>query len=107
MILITQTGFVSFSTCTFLLPLVLSCVIFLQVFEWLGIKRVLNVTPSCPNQHEGKGVIYRRIPVSDTGTQKLSNKFEEAFEFIGRQRACDNSLLRPLFPPFLSPLFLF
>lgn len=57
-----------------------------EVFDWFNIRYVLNVTPSCPNRFEGKGVNYKRIPVSDTGTQKLSNKFEEAFQFIEEAR---------------------
>ncbi|XP_011410132.1 PREDICTED: dual specificity protein phosphatase 6-like [Amphimedon queenslandica] len=52
------------------------------VFDWFNITYVLNVTPTCPNNFEGAGVVYKRIPVSDTGTQKLSNKFTEAFEYI-------------------------
>ena len=47
---------------------------------------MLNVTPTCPNSFEGVGVVYKRIPVSDTGTQKLSNKFSEAFEYVGKER---------------------
>ena len=48
-----------------------------------NIKYVLNVTPLCPNHFEREGVIYKRIPVKDTGSQKLSDKFKEAFVFIG------------------------
>lgn len=44
---------------------------------------MLNVTPKCPNHFEDKDVKYKRISVIDTGSQKLSNYFQEAFEFVG------------------------
>ena len=48
------------------------------------MKYILNVTTKCPNYHEeDKEFEYKRIAVTDTGTQKLSQHFREAFEFIG------------------------
>lgn len=44
---------------------------------------MLNVTPTCPNCFEDGGVNYLRISVTDTGSQKLSDRFQEAFDFIG------------------------
>jgi hypothetical protein len=42
------------------------------------------VTPQCENYfEEKKEITYMRIAVTDTGSQKLSHKFQEAFEFIG------------------------
>ena len=56
----------------------------LQVFSEFNIKYVLNVTPTCPNCfEEEKDITYMRIAVTDTGSQKLSDRFKEAFEFIG------------------------
>ncbi len=49
------------------------------------IKHVLNVTPKCPNHFEKEDLRYKRIAVSDTGSQKLSNYFLEAFQFIGKR----------------------
>ena len=48
------------------------------------MKYILNVTTKCPNYHEeDKEFEYKRIAVTDTGTQKLSQHFRDAFEFIG------------------------
>jgi dual specificity MAP kinase phosphatase len=63
------------------------------VFDLFNINHVLNVTPLCPNQFEGVGVVYKRIPVSDTGTQKLSNKFSEAFQYIEEVREKNGIIL--------------
>ena len=48
-----------------------------------NIGYILNVTPKCPNVFEGEGMVYKRIAVSDTGSQKLVHHFPEAFDFIG------------------------
>ncbi len=55
-----------------------------QVMQEFKIKHILNVTPKCPNHFEGEDFRYKRIAVSDTGSQKLSHYFQEAFEFIGK-----------------------
>ena len=60
-------------------------IIFSQVFDGFKINYVLNVTPNCPHYFEEEDVTYMRIAVTDTGTQKLSDKFQEAFEFIGKE----------------------
>ena len=45
---------------------------------------MLNVTPTCENYFENnKDITYLRIAVIDTGSQKLSDRFQEAFDFIG------------------------
>ena len=44
---------------------------------------MLNVTPKCPNLFEDQDVTYKRISVIDTGSQKLSSYFQEAFAFVG------------------------
>ena len=75
----------TFFECLYFFHFLTTASLFLQVFEWFNITYVLNVTPTCPNNFEGAGVVYKRIPVSDTGTQKLSNKFTEAFEYIGKK----------------------
>ena len=42
------------------------------------------MTPLCPNYFEHDARIqYKRIAVQDTGSQKMSNFFNEAFDFIG------------------------
>ena len=42
------------------------------------------MTPLCPNYFEHDARIqYKRIAVQDTGSQKMSNFFNEAFHFIG------------------------
>lgn len=57
----------------------------LQVLQEFGVKYILNVTTKCPNYFEGeKEFVYKRIAAIDTGTQKLSQHFSEAFEFIGK-----------------------
>ena len=55
---------------------------------------MLNVTPKCPNQFEDQDVTYKRISVIDTGSQKLSNYFQEAFAFVGKFVYSNTSLLR-------------
>ncbi|CAI8035339.1 Dual specificity protein phosphatase 10 [Geodia barretti] len=53
-----------------------------QVLQEFGVKYILNVTTKCPNYHEeDKEFEYKRIAVTDTGTQKLSQHFREAFEY--------------------------
>ena len=47
------------------------------------IKYILNVTPKCPNHFEKESLVYKRIAVADTGSQKLSVHFFDAFKFIG------------------------
>lgn len=55
-----------------------------QVMQEFRIKHILNVTPKCPNHFETGDFRYKRIAVSDTGSQRLSNYFQEAFQFIGK-----------------------
>jgi dual specificity MAP kinase phosphatase len=44
-----------------------------EVLEEFGVKYILNVTANCPNYfEEEQRFVYKRIAVSDTGTQKLS-----------------------------------
>jgi hypothetical protein len=58
------------------------------------VKYILNVTTKCPNYHEeDKEFEYKRIAVTDTGTQKLSQHFREAFEFIELARKVDSCVL--------------
>jgi len=54
-----------------------------EVISDFKVKYVINVTPKCPNHFEKENLVYKRIAVTDTGSQKLSNHFFEAFEFIG------------------------
>ena len=56
-----------------------------QVLDEFNIKYVLNVTMSCDNYFEDKGITYKRIAVKDSGSQKLTDKFQEAFAFIGKR----------------------
>lgn len=63
-----------------------------EVLQEFGVRYILNVTANCPNYfEEDDGFVYKRISVSDTGTQKLSQHFSEAFEFIEearKQKSC-------------------
>lgn len=59
----------------------------LQLLRALGATRVLNVTSQLPGYHEERGIIYRKIPASDSGQQNLKQYFQEAFEFIGERSA--------------------
>ena len=56
-----------------------------QVLHEFGVRYILNVTTKCPNYYEDEEFVYKRIAVTDTGTQKLSQHFREAFEFIGME----------------------
>ena len=65
-----------------------------EVLEECGVTYVLNVTATCPNFYEEeKGFVYKRIAVSDTSTEKLSQHFTEAFEFIELARKEQSGLL--------------
>ena len=56
----------------------------MQVLRSFKIQSILNVTPKCPNYFEDQNVTYMRIAVADTGSQKLSQHFKEAFAYIGK-----------------------
>lgn len=81
-----------------------------QVFDAFKIRYVLNVTPTCPNyfEEEGGDLTYMRIAVTDTGTQKVSDKFQEAFDFIGKKHSTCKCVvfswfsLSSLAPPLIS-----
>jgi len=48
------------------------------------------VTPTCDNYFEkSREITYFRIAVIDTGSQKLSDRFQEAFDFIGKFYVCN------------------
>ncbi len=65
-----------------------------EVLEEFGVKYVLNVTAECPNYYEEeKGFVYKRVAVNDTGTQKLSEHFTEAFAFIELARKDPSRIL--------------
>ena len=49
----------------------------------LGITHILNVTAHLPLHFESDGIIYKRLPASDSGSQNLKQYFDEAIEFIG------------------------
>ena len=54
-----------------------------QVMKEFSVNCILNVTKKCPNYFEDQPIEYMRISVTDTGSQKLNNHFNEAFAFIG------------------------
>ena len=49
----------------------------------LKVTHVLNVTSHSPCHYEKEGILYKRLPASDSGQQNLAQYFKEAFEFIG------------------------
>lgn len=56
----------------------------MEVLKSFNISYILNITARCPNYFEASGQFkYKRISANDTGTQKLIDHFEEAFQFIG------------------------
>lgn len=57
-----------------------------EVLRSFKIQSILNVTPKCPNYFEDQNVTYMRIAVADTGSQKLSQHFKEAFAYIEQAR---------------------
>ena len=63
-----------------------------EVLLEFGVSYILNVTTDCPNYFESDhGFVFKRIPVLDTGTQKLSLHFSEAFQFreeARKQQSC-------------------
>ena len=69
----------------------------LKVLQEFGVKYMLNVTGRCPNYYEGQhGFQYKRMAVSDSITQKLSQHFLEAFEFIELARKQQSCILASL-----------
>lgn len=56
----------------------------METIKSFNISYILNTTARCPNYFEGDSRFkYKRISANDTGTQKLIDHFEEAFQFIG------------------------
>ena len=39
---------------------------------------------SCENYFEDEGITYKRIAVEGSGSQKFTDKLQEAFAFIGK-----------------------
>ena len=55
-----------------------------ETFKSFNVSYILNITPRCPNYFESDSRYkYKRIIANDTGSQKLIDHFEEAFQFIG------------------------
>lgn len=54
-----------------------------ELLRELGITHILNVTAHLPTVFENEGLVYKRLPASDSCYQNLTQYFHEAFSFIG------------------------
>ncbi|XP_076305730.1 dual specificity protein phosphatase 10-like isoform X1 [Tachypleus tridentatus] len=59
----------------------------------LGIGHVLSVTVHNTGHHNSSGIIYKRLPASDSCHQNIKQYFEEAFDFIDEVRLHDSKVL--------------
>jgi dual specificity MAP kinase phosphatase len=59
----------------------------------LGVTHILNVTALLPLHFESDGIVYKRLPASDSGSQNLKQYFMEAIEFIDNARAANGRVL--------------
>jgi len=58
-----------------------------DTIKHFNVSYILNITAKCPNYFEtDKSFKYKRISANDTGSQKLIDHFEEAFQFIGKNQ---------------------
>jgi dual specificity MAP kinase phosphatase len=64
-----------------------------ELFAELGVTHVINVTGTLPLSFESDGIRYKRLPASDSGSQNLSQYFDEAIEFIESARATEGRVL--------------
>ena len=56
----------------------------METLKSFNISYILNITARCSHYFEGDSRFkYKRISANDTGSQKLIDHFEEAFQFIG------------------------
>ena len=53
-----------------------------ELLRELGVTHILNVTSHLPNHFEKDGLVYKRLPATDSCHQNLSQYFQEAFAFI-------------------------
>jgi dual specificity MAP kinase phosphatase len=53
-----------------------------ESFSALNIKAVINVTPDLPNSFEDEGVVYLRLPITDSMNEDISKFFQTTWEFI-------------------------
>lgn len=61
----------------------------METIKSFNISYILNTTARCPNYFENNYKFkYKRISANDTGSQKLIDHFEEAFQFIGALTFC-------------------
>lgn len=66
----------------------------METIKSFGISYILNITARCPNYFENDSQFkYKRISANDTGSQKLIDHFEEAFQFIEEARANNKVVL--------------
>ena len=59
----------------------------MDTIKHFNISYILNITAKCPNYFETDRYFkYKRVSANDTGSQKLIDHFEEAFQFIGKSQ---------------------
>jgi len=59
----------------------------------LGVTHILNVTSHLPLSFENEGIIYKRLPATDSGSQNLKQYFSEAISFIDCAREANGKVL--------------
>jgi len=59
----------------------------------LGVTHILNVTNHLPLHFENEGIVYKRLPATDSGSQNLKQYFSEAIQFIECARKSNGKVL--------------
>lgn len=59
----------------------------------LGVTHIINVTSQLPLHFENEGIVYKRLPASDSGSQNLKQYFQEAIAFIDGVREVNGRVL--------------
>jgi protein-tyrosine phosphatase len=65
----------------------------LQQLTEFGITHILNVTAHIPLHFEDNGILCKRLPASDSGSQNLKQYFDEAISFIEAARSSNGRVL--------------
>lgn len=65
----------------------------LERLKELGVTHIINVTSQLPLHFEEDGIVYKRLPASDNGSQNLKQYFQEAIEFIDGVRDVNGRVL--------------
>jgi hypothetical protein len=59
----------------------------------LGVTHIINVTSQLPLHFETDGIVYKRLPASDSGSQNLKQYFQDAIAFIDGVREVNGRVL--------------